>query len=174
MTYPHDEEMLRETSGLTGTSPLLIVRHTEARSRSRWKGPDVARTLTKRGQFQADRLVGWLEPFGIRRVVSSNAVRCVTTMQPLLDRTGSKLIVEPGLSEELATRSRIRTVMQKLLASTRRVAVCSHRPVLPSIFDAIGIEPRSLPPGGVVVVHRRDGQIIAVDDLTARQAELSR
>jgi 8-oxo-dGTP diphosphatase len=154
-----------------GASPLIVVRHTEARSRARWKGPDVARTLTKKGQRQADRLVPWLEAFGIRRIVSSNAVRCISTMQPHADRTGAKLVVEPRLSEELATKPAVRKVVTKLLASSRRIAICSHRPVLPWIFEGLGIERPALPPGGMVAVHRRDGEILAVDDLTVRQEE---
>jgi 8-oxo-(d)GTP phosphatase len=171
LTYPYDKEMLRNVERLTGSAPLLVVRHTEARNRRRWKGPDVARTLTKEGQHHADRLVPWLDAFGVRRVVSSNAVRCITTMQPYADRSGAKLSVDPRLSEELATKSGVRKVMTKLLGSSRRLAVCSHRPVLPWIFDALGIERRTLPTGGIVVIHRRDGEIVAVDDLTTRHAE---
>lgn len=171
LTFPHDEEMLRASRTLMGTAPLIVVRHTRARSRARWKAPDVARTLTREGQQQADRLVPWLEAFGIRRIVSSNAVRCIATVQPLADRTGAKLVVEPRLSEELATKPEVRKLMTKLLASSRRVVVCSHRPVLPWIFEALRIERRALSPGGMVVVHRRDGEIVAVDDLVAQQAE---
>jgi 8-oxo-(d)GTP phosphatase len=165
LTYPCDRKMVRGIAKLTGTSPLLVLRHTEARNRKRWKGPDIARTLTEQGQQQADRLVPRLEAFGVRRIVSSNAVRCVMTVQPFADRNDAKLIIDTRLSEEYATKSSVREVMSTLLASSRRSVVCSHRPVLPWIFETLGVQRRSLPPGGFVVLHRRNGELVAVDHI---------
>lgn len=175
LTFQFDRNMLRDLSSVAvDTRPLLVVRHTQARNRSRWRGPDIERTLTKLGQHQADRLVPWIAPYGITRVVSSNASRCIATMQPFADRTGAKVLLEPGIEEERATAARVRKVVKPLLASQRRVAICSHRPVLPWLFEALGIEPIPLPPGGIVAVHRRDGAVVAVDDLARRKAELQR
>jgi hypothetical protein len=49
------------------------------------------------------------------------------------------------------------------MKSSAPMALCSHRPVLPTIFSEIGIEPISLDPAGVVVVHRERGKIVAVE-----------
>ncbi len=172
LTFKFDRDMLRGVGNtIVDTRPLLVIRHTQARNRSRWRGPDTERTLTKLGQAQADHLVPWIEPYGVTRVVSSNASRCVATVQPFADRTGAKVLLEPALSEERATASRVRKVVKSLLASSRRAAICSHRPVLPLIFEALGIDSISLPPGGLVAVHRCDGEVVQVDNLAERKAE---
>jgi 8-oxo-dGTP diphosphatase len=175
LTFQFDRSMLRDLSSVAvDTRPLLVVRHTQARNRSRWRGPDIERTLTKLGQRQADRLVPWIAPYGITRVVSSNASRCIATVQPFADRTGAKVFLEPRIEEERATAARVRKVVRALLGSQRRVAICSHRPVLPWIFETLGIDPVPLPPGGIVAVHRRGGEVVQVDDLARRKAELQR
>jgi 8-oxo-(d)GTP phosphatase len=172
LTFKFDRDMLRGLGKtIVDTRPLLVIRHTQARNRSRWRGPDTERTLTKLGQVQADHLVSWIEPYGVTRVVSSNASRCIATVQPFADRSGAKVLLEPALSEERATDSRVRKAVKSLLTSSRRVAICSHRPVLPLIFEALGLESVSLPPGGIVAVHRSDGVVVQVDNLAERKAE---
>ena len=172
LTFQFDRDMLRGVGKtIVDTRPLLVIRHTQARNRSRWRGPDTERTLTKLGQVQADHLVPWIAPYGITRVVSSNASRCIATVQPFADRSGAKVLLEPVLSEERATASRVRKVVKSMLASSRRAAICSHRPVLPWIFETLGVEPITLPPGGIVAVHRCDGVVVQVDDLAERKAE---
>src|SRR6185369_3373547 len=69
--------------GLPGnTTPLVIVRHGKAMPRANWVGRDRARTLNERGRRQSRLLVPLLEAFGVGRVASSSAVRCMKTLQP--------------------------------------------------------------------------------------------
>lgn len=172
LTFRFDRDMLRGVGKtIVDTRPLLVIRHTQARNRSRWRGPDTERTLTKLGQVQADHLVAWIAPYGVTRVVSSNASRCIATVQPFADRSGAKVLLEPALSEERATASRVRKVVKSLLTSSRRAAICSHRPVLPWIFEALGVDPIPLPPGGIVAVHRRDSTVVQLDNLAERKVE---
>jgi 8-oxo-dGTP diphosphatase len=42
--------------------------------------------------------------------------------------------------------------------------VCTHRPVLPWVLRALGVEERELPPTGLVVVHHRRGRPVAVEE----------
>ena len=63
------------------------------------------------------------------------------------------------MSEEGATVAGIRRSITAALNSRKRIAICSHRPVLPFIFEAIGLEPITLEPGAVFVVHRRKGKV---------------
>lgn len=62
---------------------VYLVRHAVAVGRSEWDGPDVLRPLTKRGHRQSDGLVELLGAAGVRRVLSSPAVRCRDTVAPL-------------------------------------------------------------------------------------------
>jgi len=41
--------------------------------------------------------------------------------------------------------------------------VCTHRPVLPWVFEGLGLEPHQLAPGSVFVVHHRKGRILATE-----------
>ena len=60
-----------------------------------------------------------------------------------------------GLREEARPREDSRAESARLLASGKRVAICTHRPVLPAICEALGIEPEPARPRRVmVVIHR--------------------
>ena len=37
--------------------------------------------------------------------------------------------------------------------------LCTHRPVLPSVFDALGIADPKLDPGAMLVAHLRGGKV---------------
>ena len=49
------------------------------------------------------------------------------------------------------------------MRSSKRTAICSHRPVLPFVFEAVGIDPIALEPGAFVVVHRRKGKVLGTE-----------
>ncbi len=169
LTHDDDRDLLRPLSNTPlDTSPLVVVRHAQAQSRSRWRGPDAKRPLTTSGERQAEQLVPILAGYGVDRVISSNAVRCVATVSPYADRTDGALRLDSRLSQDDATRKGVSKVITKLLRSPRPVAVCSHRPVLPWIFEALAIEGLRIPPAGLVVVHRADGHVEAVEDLSGR------
>lgn len=68
--------------------PLLVVRHARAGRRSAYAGDDRERPLSPRGRAQAEGLVPLLSPFRPRRILSSPAVRCFATVQPLSEVLG--------------------------------------------------------------------------------------
>jgi len=65
--------------------PLLVVRHARAGRRSAWEGADADRPLSPRGRVQAAALVPLLAEYRPRRILSSPAVRCFETVQPLAE-----------------------------------------------------------------------------------------
>jgi 8-oxo-(d)GTP phosphatase len=102
--------------------------------------------------------------------VSSSSARCVQTLEPYAAATGRKLRTDHLLSEEDATRKAVRRVMGELLdelharpASAGGLVVCSHRPVLPWVFDAAGVEDPELAPGDLLVLHLRDYRVVAAE-----------
>ena len=167
LTYPHDRDTLREAVQLGGlTEPLVVLRHAEARSRKQWKGDDRERTLTETGEEQAELLATTLASYGIERLVSSSSRRCWTTLAPygvLVDRD---IEVTDALSEEAAT---LATVAEELEDLDGPVVVCSHRKVLPTVFEALGIAPAPLDKGGMLVVHHHDGLVAALERIPAPQ-----
>ena len=62
---------------------LILARHAEAGRKGGWGGPDLQRPLTPEGLDQAEGLVVRLEDYPVERILSSPAVRCLQTVQPL-------------------------------------------------------------------------------------------
>jgi phosphohistidine phosphatase SixA len=79
---------------------LLLIRHASAGDRDDWVGDDLPRPLDVRGRGQASRLPELLGDYEITRVLSSPAVRCVQTVEPLARSRGLDIEVRQELSEE--------------------------------------------------------------------------
>jgi 8-oxo-(d)GTP phosphatase len=143
---------------------LVIVRHAAAIKRSEFDGPDPQRPLHSRGQQQARRLVGCLSAYGIVDIISSDATRCVRTLKPYARSVGLAISKDPIWGEEFEDRRDLRPKVKQLLDSNAPAALCTHRPVLPLVFDAIGVDPGDrLSPGEFVVIHRHTGRVIATE-----------
>lgn len=164
LSYPHDAVLL-ETFAQTSyaSSPLIVVRHAQAHNRKTWNGDDSERTLNAAGEAQAARLSPLLTAYGIRRVVSSDAVRCVDTVLPFVNADRVKLRLNTGISEDAADPARIRALMQRAIRNRRPIALCSHRPVLPEIFASLGLGSIEMSPADAVVLHRAHGHVVAVE-----------
>ena len=165
LTYPHDRETLERALRLRRrTVPLVVLRHAQARSRKAWRGDDRERTLLSAGQLQAQRLVPLLSAYGPSRVVSSTSTRCVQTVTPYADTTGWDLETTASLSEQDASPKRLRRVAESAHASVREgrpTLLCSHRPVLPGLLEALGEDDPGLSPGEMLVLHVRKGEVVA-------------
>jgi phosphohistidine phosphatase SixA/8-oxo-dGTP pyrophosphatase MutT (NUDIX family) len=164
LTYPRDQETLKEAlKRPKKTRALIVLRHASARSRKSWRRDDRRRPLLRSGELQAERLVPLLAAYDATRVVSSPNTRCVQTVQPYADTTGWKLEQVDGLSEEDATAKTVLETVDDLLDGADNAVLCTHRPVLPAVFDALGVRELHLEPGGLLVVHHRKGKVIATE-----------
>ena len=85
------------------------------------------------------------------------------TVRPYADATGSSVTRHDGLSEEDASVEGVLEIVDSLLADPEGVVLCSHRPVLPTVVDALGVDEVRLEPGGMLVVHRRKGRVVAAE-----------
>jgi broad specificity phosphatase PhoE len=110
---------------------LYVVRHAHAGQRSAWTGDDRLRPLSERGEAQALAIATALVPGGPRRILSSPAVRCVQTMQPLAEKVGAEVIEDDRLFEG-AGPAEIRSVLHE--AAHDDAAVCSHGDVIPILL----------------------------------------
>ena len=164
LDYEYDSETLDEFERVRKKSyPLVILRHGRARARKSWKADDRERPLTKAGEFQAEQVVPVLAAYGVTRIVTSSSRRCWSTVAPYADVASLDMDDTDDLSEEDATPELVGKQVRGLLARKEASVICSHRPVLPWIFEALGLEPRPLDPGSVFVVHHRQGQIVATE-----------
>lgn len=171
LTYPVDQEILDEFAALKADGalrsiPIIVLRHARATSREDWTGPDATRPLTGRGQRQAKGIVEVLRAFGVERIFSSDALRCVDTVKPLAHSTGVKIRENRRLSQDAWDdgSADIRPLISKRVRDLRPVVLCSHRPLLGTVIEEIALatgtlrgsyiaDAASLPPGAFSVVH---------------------
>ncbi|MGY2701544.1 NUDIX hydrolase [Nocardioides sp. HB32] len=165
LSYEHDLDTLRTAyPRRRKTHAFIVLRHADARSRKAWRRQDDRlRPLLQAGRQQAQRLIPVLAAYDVTRLVSSSSTRCVETLGPYSDVTGWKLELDDGLSEEDATAHGVLTITDDLSQRDEGVVVCSHRPVLPAVFDALGLEDAKLDPGGLLVAHLRKGKVVATE-----------
>lgn len=164
LTYDYDRATLAEARPLRRkTRALVVLRHGNARSRKAWKRDDRLRPLLQAGELQAQRLVPVLAAYAVSLVATSSSTRCVDTVKPYCDTTGWPLHLDDGLSEEDATAESVLDVVDELVHARECAVLCSHRPVLPSVFDALGVPDEPLEKGGFTVVHHRKGRVVATE-----------
>ena len=175
LTYEFDQQILDEVMALyvqksLRTKPVIILRHAKATPRSDWKGgkglDDGHRPLLPAGSLQANALVPLIGAFAPQRLMTSTWVRCKTTLAPYAKRRKIKLIERSQLSELGNAKGPQRTekVVHDLVEDGRSVVLCTHRPALPTIVDAIASYGNAaqaatlqatlaLAPGDMTVIH---------------------
>lgn len=171
LSYPVDVEILENflrfvDDGVLETFPIIALRHAKAVSRDDWDGEDAARPLSGRGHRQADAIVGTLRAFGVRRIVSSDATRCLQTVAPLATALDRRVRSTELISQDAweSGTSDVRTVIGKRVRSRKSAVVCSHGPVLPDVLRELALatgtlrgsylgSASALDVGGFSVVH---------------------
>ncbi|CAH0152529.1 NUDIX hydrolase [Microbacterium foliorum] len=146
LSYPVDLEILDffanlVDDGVLRTFPVIALRHAKALSRSDWDGADAARPLTERGQHQASSIVGPLRAFGVRKIITSDAVRCVQTVTPLAAALDRKKVKTEAISQDAWEEGRddLRSVVGRRVRSGKPAVLCSHGPVLPGILTELAL-----------------------------------
>jgi len=170
LSYRHDVHTLEQFAQVRrGTRAFAILRHAKAKKRDRYRGADdTQRPLTPVGRAQAERLVGILHAYGVSRILSSTSSRCVDTVAPYADEFVFPVETHPELAEESYDASFAATLATGALTDRRATVLCTHRPILPDLMDAIGIYEEPLAPGELVVCHHRHGELLAVERILVR------
>ena len=164
LTYPYDRDTLAEALGVrSGTRSLIVLRHAKARARKTWRGQDRLRPLISQGAGEAMHLAPILAAYDPERVVTSPGLRCVQTVAPYVALSARDVDVRDCLSEEAQDPAAVGALALELVAAGERAVLCTHRPVLPSVFAALGLEPVKLDPAELLVIHHRRGEIVAVE-----------
>lgn len=144
LTYDRDRDQLQalvqaDRDGTLTTWPLVILRHAHAFPRSTWTQADPLRPLDARGRERAEALVPLLTSYGVIRVVTSPAARCLDSVLPYAAAAGLKIRLKPGLSEESFERRPDHAPghLTKLLARGSAAVVSTHGPVLPRLLEQL-------------------------------------
>ena len=169
LTYPRDRQTLSDAlEHRHRTTPLVLLRHAKAIGRKHWSKADPLRPLTETGCAQARAIAPVLAAYGVTRVVTSSSTRCVQTVAPYAEEHVLAISRSPVLSEEHpGNPGDATTLLEELLADREPTVLCSHRPLLPDLLAAVGLDVPTLSPGDLVVVHHRNGRLRAAELLEA-------
>lgn len=121
------------------TWPVIVVRHAKAKPRSSWSLAEGDRPLAATGRRQSVAVSRLLQAWNPERVISSPWVRCVQTVSPYVNQRSAKLKLVDALTERDAARKpgRTKAAVERVFDKRRPVAICTHRPVLPLVFDVL-------------------------------------
>jgi 8-oxo-dGTP diphosphatase len=152
LSYPVDLEILDAFAalvdkGVLSTFPVIALRHGKAKSREDWDGTDADRPLTSRGRRQANAIVGPLLAFGVRRIWSSPAERCIRTVTPLSAALGRRIDRTALISQDAWEEgsSDARHVVRERVRVRKAAVICSHGPVLPDIMSELAYATGTMP-----------------------------
>jgi 8-oxo-dGTP diphosphatase len=124
---------------------LLLIRHASAGDRDEWVGDDLPRPLDARGRSQASRLAELLGDYELARVLSSPAVRCVQTVEPLASSRGLDIEVRQELGEEQQGEAGAALVRSLVRG---QIALCVHGGLSDTIAG----------------VSQKKGEVLVLDD----------
>jgi 8-oxo-(d)GTP phosphatase len=186
VSYKQDVSVLGEFAARPAdTVPLILLRHARALPRSEWSSDDGDRPLDQAGTADAATLARLLACFApVAQVVTSPAVRCVDTVRPYADRSGSMVRAEPALAPTATQGAGADSysLVSALVAGESPAIVCGHRENLPALLDvalSVGgaVAPeravegagipeavtRPLPKGDFLVLHLAGGTLAGID-----------
>ena len=144
LSYAHDVDVIdrfavRYKAGNARTFPIIAVRHGKAVDPGAWDGPDSTRPLMHRGTDQAAGIARGIAAYAPERIISSTAVRCLSTVAPLSELTGIPVKPTGAISQDAYETggSSVPEVVAKRLKRKVGAVLCSHGPVLPRIIAEI-------------------------------------
>jgi 8-oxo-dGTP diphosphatase len=180
VSYKQDVAVLTEfAAGVADTTPFILLRHARALARSEWTSDDAGRPLDKAGTADAAMLADLLSCFAPRATVASSpTVRCLDTIGPYAELTGTPVRREESLRALSRTPSSNPAILiNSLIVSRDPAIVCAHRENLPFLLDSalvvtgtgadgsqVPVSVRKpLPKGGFLVLHLSGEALTAID-----------
>ena len=199
LSYDHDAALLAQfIAAPRPTVPIIFVRHASAGSKSDWHKDDSLRPLDSRGTRQARALSAVLRCFGVARVLSSPAERCLATVRPYAAGTGGEVAAIPefglppappkkgtstragGDQARAQAQAQAAAAIAAAAAGSGPVVICAHRENLPALVGAVcdhlGAAPPGGPPlrkGGFLVLHRAGGRLAGAERHHPEEVRLS-
>ncbi len=113
---------------------LYVIRHAKAGNREKWNGEQDLRPLTKPGRRQAAALVDPLSKLSVTKIVSSPAVRCRQTVEPL----GEHLRLPVDLSDAIGEGAPLDETLALVdKVSEETALLCTHGDVVGNLLDHV-------------------------------------
>lgn len=127
---------MTDDSQLTGR--IILVRHADAGDRTVFDRPDYLRPLTKKGEQQAREIASMLATYSPRKIVSSRATRCRSTVEPIAQKLGRDIEEIDELFEGSDPRESWSELLDLVVGERGTVVACSHGDVIPGIVELLG------------------------------------
>jgi len=157
LSYSDERAVLLEAASLPDTTPLIILRHAQAKRRDSWQEDDALRPLSNQGKKQLPFIAQILKPFGVTNLVSSTSTRCIQTLKPYAKAAETQITTLGALSEEEASEREVGGYIERLAkavgAAGTPTVVCGHAPVIPAMLAPLQILPRFLATASCVIAH---------------------
>jgi 8-oxo-dGTP diphosphatase len=136
-----------------------LLRHAHAGDKRTWTGPDLERPLSGAGRREAHGLLTRLRDYRITRILSSPAVRCLQTVEPLAGRRG----MTPETSEVLGVGGDPAALLELLVdPKAGDLLVCSHGELIGTVLRRLvgrELKADSWPKGSTWVLEVVGGQL---------------
>lgn len=145
---------------------LFLVRHASARDRSTWAFDDLERPLDERGVAQAGSIASYFAGHEIRGVWSSQATRCVDTVQTVAEQHGLTVVVRRELTEG-ARPNDLLELLRYEATGEGDLVLCSHGDLIPEVLNRLLRE-------GMAVVGPRGCEKASVWELETRGRDITR
>ena len=117
---------------------LHLVRHASAGRRSPGVA-DLDRPLDDSGRAQAATLSELLSPGQPMQVLSSPALRCRQTIEPLATALDLRIDVSDDLAEGQSERHAV-AMLHRLVTAGVSAVLCTHADIIPRVLDALAVE----------------------------------
>jgi phosphohistidine phosphatase SixA len=140
---------------------VYLVRHAHAGPKASWQGPDLVRPLSAQGHKEALGLIERLDGHPVGRLLSSPALRCRQTVEPLAGRLGRPVEPSGALGVDGAAAGVLGLLVDPAL---ERAVLCTHGELIGEVFDElrrVGVElsdPPRWPKGCTWILQRDAGQ----------------
>ena len=112
---------------------LYIVRHAKAGKRSEWDGPDTLRPLSDKGWEQSQAIAEKLIDLKPSSLISSPAVRCMQTLEPLSKATKIKIVTDQRLFED----GDVAKMFELLVDAQDSTVISSHGDMIPEVIKIL-------------------------------------
>jgi phosphohistidine phosphatase SixA len=139
-----------------------LVRHAHAGDKRAWAGPDLLRPLSGTGRGEAHGLVTQLRDDPVAKVLSSSAVRCRQTVEPLAARRGLAVDCAAALGVDADPAGLVALLLDPAAAEA---VVCSHGELIGAALERLlgdragGRDELGWPKGSTWVLEVARGQV---------------
>jgi broad specificity phosphatase PhoE len=120
---------------------IYLLRHTHAGNKQAWRGPDDCRPLSATGRREAAGLVPQYRDRPVATILSSPALRCQQTVQPLAEQRHLPV----GLEGRLDVDAKVEEAAALLRPDLDDVVLCTHGELIGQLLGLL--RARSAPIG---------------------------